>query len=177
MDFAWDLEQEKYTNIIDTNITGMIHGSLTAVLNMKKQGYGKIYNMEGFGSNGMMQPKIAIYGTTKRALRYFTRSLSKEVKNANILIGTISPGMVITDFITSPLKNQSSEEQNNTIKIFNILADKVETVTPFLVKKMLQNTKNGVSIEWLTKSKIIWRFLTSSIFKRNVFTSNEFKNV
>jgi len=177
MEYAWDLDPEKYSNIISTNITGMIHRALTAITNMIKQGYGKIYSMEGFGSNGMIQPKISIYGTTKRAVRYFMRSLAREAKETNIIVGTISPGMVITDFITGPLEKQSKEEQEKTKKIFNILADRVETVTPFLVDRMLKNNKNSACIEWLTKPKIMWRFLTAAFNKKDLFSSIETDNV
>jgi len=169
MENAWDLEPDKYENIIATNITGMIHGSLTAIKHMEKQGYGRIYNMEGFGSDGTIQRKITVYGTTKRAVRYFSRSLAMEAEGTGVMVGTISPGMVITDFITSPLQNQSTEEQEKTKKIFNILGDKVETVTPFLVKQMLKNNQNGARIEWLKKPKIIWRFLKSPFKKRDLF--------
>jgi short-subunit dehydrogenase len=177
MEYSWNLDIQTYTNIISTNITGLMHGSLAVMNKMIKQGSGKIFNMEGFGSNGMIRPKMAVYGTTKQAVRYFTRALAKEAENTKIIVGTISPGMVITDFITEPLKKLNQEERKKTIKIFNILADRVETVTPFLVEKMLKSTTNGIRIEWLTKQKIFWRFLTAAIFKRNVVSSNETENV
>ncbi|MCK5671918.1 MAG: SDR family oxidoreductase [Spirochaetales bacterium] len=177
MEYSWDLDRDTYTNIISTNVTGLMHGSLAVMNKMIKQGSGKIFNMEGFGSNGMIRPKMAVYGTTKQAVRYFTRALAREAEDTKILVGTISPGMVITDFITEPLNQLSKKEKEKTIKIFNILADRVETVTPFLVDRMLKTTTNGIRIEWLTKPKIFWRFLTAAIFKRNVIAINETENV
>ncbi len=177
MEYSWNLDMKTYTNIIATNVTGLMHGSLAVMNKMIKQGSGKIFNMEGFGSNGMIRPKMAVYGTTKQAVRYFTRALAREAENTKILVGTISPGMVITDFITEPLNQLSQEKRKKTIKIFNILADRVETVTPFLVDRMLKTTTNGIRIEWLTKSKIFWRFLTAPILKRNIISSNETENV
>jgi hypothetical protein len=61
------------------------------------------------------------------------------------------------------------EEWKRAERIFNILSDRVETVTPWLVNKILSNKKNGVRIEWLTKSKVFLRFLTSPIHKRSIF--------
>ena len=55
--------------------------------------------MEGFGSNGMMRPKMTLYGTSKSAISYFTRSLAIEAKNTSVKIGTLSPGMVATEFL------------------------------------------------------------------------------
>ncbi len=54
-------------------------------------------------------------------------------------------------------------------RIFNILSDRVETVTPWLARKILSNTKNGVTIAWLTKSKLLGRFLSAPFHKRSVF--------
>jgi len=39
-----------------------------------------------------------------------------------------------------------------------ILADKVETVTPFLVESILKNDKTGTKIDWLTPEKANARF-------------------
>lgn len=129
---------------------------------MLKHGEGQIFNMEGFGSNGMMREKLTIYGTSKSAISYFTRSLAIEAKNTNIKVGTISPGMVATDLIRRSL------DENNK-KIFNILGDKVEPVAQFLTAKILANQVNDAKIQWLTKPKIIWRFVSSRFNKRDIF--------
>ena len=46
---------------------------------MTAQGRGKIFNVLGGGSDGEYFPGIAIYGTTKRGLDYFTTALAKEL--------------------------------------------------------------------------------------------------
>ena len=45
---------------------------------MKEQGFGQIFNVEGYGSNDAMMTGLSIYGTTKRAVTYFTQALAKE---------------------------------------------------------------------------------------------------
>lgn len=74
-----------------------------------------------------MREKLTIYGTSKSAISYFTRSLAIESKNTNVKVGTLSPGMVATDFL-----KESLNECNR--KIYNILGDKVEPVTKFLAE-------------------------------------------
>ena len=64
-----------------------------------QQGGGKIFNMEGLGSDGVMIDGMTIYGTTKSALSYFTRSFSHEARHSAVEIGTLSPGMVVTDML------------------------------------------------------------------------------
>ncbi len=166
--YTWDMSIEEIGKIVDTNIIGVINGSLVALKRMELQGHGQIYNMEGFGSDGMMMKKMTIYGTTKRAVRYFTRSLLKESSNPSILIGTISPGMVLTDLLLKSIKENKEEAERNK-RVFNILADDVDTVTNYLVDKILQNKKNGAHINWLSKRKAFFRFLLSPLNKRDFF--------
>jgi len=153
--------------VVDTNIIGVINGSRVAYHQMSKQGYGQIFNMEGFGSDGMVMSKMGLYGLSKRAVRYYSRSLAKEANGSNILIGRLSPGMVVTDLLLSGVKG-NDEESQQARKIFNILADRVETVTPYLYKQMIQNKQNDRRISWLTKRKIMVRFLTAPLKKRQV---------
>ena len=164
---AWEISPDKIHSIFDVNVVGMIYGSKVAMNQMIKQGHGQIFNMEGFGSDGMTMEKMTLYGTTKRAVRYFTHSLIKEAKNTPVLVGTFSPGMVLTDFLTGALEEKPEEVERNK-RVFNILADKVETVSPFLGERILSNTKHGAHINWLTKGKIAWRFMSSSFIKRNI---------
>jgi len=52
--------------------------------------------------------------------------------------------------------------------MFNILADRVETVTPWLVGRVLADTRHGASFQWLTAPKILGRFLTAPFVTRDV---------
>jgi short-subunit dehydrogenase len=160
--YFWELDEKSYDKIITTNLKGVMNGCHVAIHYMLKQGFGQIFNMEGFGSNGMMREKMTLYGTSKSALSYFTRSLAIEAKQTNIKVGTLSPGMVATDFLRKSLDNQNR-------KIFNILGDKVEPVTKFLAAEVLNNQENDTKIQWLTKPKVMWRFASSMFRKRDIF--------
>jgi hypothetical protein len=64
--------------------------------------------------------------------------------------------------------DRDAEKWQRQKRIFNILADRVETVTPYLVDGMLKNTKHGAKIAWLTTPKIAFRFLTAPFVKRDI---------
>ncbi|GAI26018.1 unnamed protein product, partial [marine sediment metagenome] len=57
--------------------------------------------------------------------------------------------MVATKLITQQYVGHP-DKWNRSKRIFNILSDRVETVTPWLADKILTNKKNGARIEWLT---------------------------
>ena len=164
----WKHPPEVTRSVVDVNLTGTMNGCSIAIQQMLDQGFGCVYNMEGLGSDGRQIEGLILYGTTKYAMRYLTKGLVKELKDSPIIIGSLSPGMVLTDLLTGEYDKQSPEWDKAKI-IFNILADRVETVTPWLVSRILDNTKNGAQIRWLTTPKIIWRFLSSPFLKRNLF--------
>lgn len=155
-------------NVLDLNLKAVISTTQIVAKEMSIHG-GHIYNMEGFGSNDMMTDKMSIYGTSKRALTYFTKSISKELRKSRVKIGLLSPGMVVTDLLTNNLP-EDEKERERVIKFYNILADRVEDVTKFLVKKILKNQKNGAAIKWLTNRKVFFRFMTAPFKKRDLFS-------
>ena len=168
--FAYDTDEEYIRNIIATNITGMIFGCDVAVRGMLKQKSGAIYSMEGLGSNNMIQAKTILYGTTKHALTYYMKGLAKELEGTGVIAGRLSPGMMLTDFITkTPNGEEAAIKTNERFKrIFNILADKPETVAAFFIPRMLANTKNNAHIMWLTTMKVGIRFISSPFHKRKL---------
>lgn len=115
----------------------------------------------------MVQPKTILYGTTKHALTYFMRGLAKELEGTNVIAGRLSPGMVLTDFITKKPDGKRSEvfSDEKFRKTFNILADKPETVAKYFVPRILKNLKNDAQIAWLTNRKAAWRFMTAGFRK------------
>ena len=165
--FSWETGESYTENTIKTNIMGVIYGSQVAAAGMLKQGYGAIYSMEGHGSNNMIQPKTILYGTTKHALTYFMKGLARELEGTGVIAGRLSPGMMLTDFITKTPDGEQSEviSDEKFRKLFNILADKPETVANFFVPRIINNTKNGVQIAWLTNRKAAWRFMTAGLRK------------
>ena len=167
-DYFYNHDISVLDKLIDLNLKSVMYGTEIASRYMMETG-GFIYNMEGYGSDNMMSNFMTYYGTTKRALRYFTQSASKEIANSKIKIGTLSPGMVVTDLLISGLPTNKNDREK-IIRIYNILADKPETVSKFLVKKMLLNSSNGASIKWLTNLKVTMRFFKSIFIKRNLFS-------
>ena len=169
----WDLSIDEINLVLDVDLKGTIMCSKLIMSNMIKQGYGAIYNVEGYGSNDATMLGLSIYGTSKRAITYFTNALAKECdeKNTNIIIGKLSPGIMITDFISNALGDKEKINlTEKTKKVYNILGDYPDVVAKFLVNGILQNTKNNVKIEWLTTNKAAWRFMTAGFKKRDFFS-------
>ncbi len=162
------LAPELVESVLGTNVLGTMYGSRVAIAGMLDQGFGQIYNMEGMGSDGHTQEGLTLYGSTKYGLRYLNKALVKELKGTPVLFGMLSPGMVLTALVTDAFE-EHLEAFERARFILNILTDRVETVTPWLARKILENEKHGVQIQWLSFPKLLGRFLTAPFKKRDVF--------
>ncbi len=161
--------------IVATNLTGVLLANRVVVAGMRAQGSGQVWNMEGFGSNGATQPGMAAYGATKRAVNYLTKALQKELKDTPVQVCTLSPGIVVTDLLVGDY-DQSSEAWAKAKKIFNILGDTVETVTPWLADQVLASNKPGAKVAWLTTGKAFGRFMSAGFRKRDLFSDTATQN-
>ena len=89
----WELTEDEINFVLNVDLKGAIMGSKLALLQLQKDGGGAIYNIEGYGSNDAMMLGLSIYGTSKRAITYFTDALAKESqeKNTNVIVGKLKP--------------------------------------------------------------------------------------
>jgi NADP-dependent 3-hydroxy acid dehydrogenase YdfG len=155
--------------VVGTNLTGLLNGCQVAIAGMLAQGKGKIFNMEGFGSDGLTQEGMTIYGSTKRAVRYVTESLAKEYADSPLVIANLSPGIVVTEFLTRDLYAHNPGELQQRKKFLSLLADRVETVAPALVDGMLALDKTGGAVRWMTPMQALGRVIMSPFRKRDPF--------
>ena len=170
---VFELTEQEISFILDVDLKGTVYGSKIAFAGMKKQGYGQIYNVEGYGSNDAMMTGLTMYGTAKRAVTYFTRSLAKEsqdLTDGKVKVCRLTPGIMITDFITHANGDATTIElPEKTKKVYNILGDYPQTIVDYVVPRMINNKKNDAAVVWLTGLRAFTRFLTSPFNKRNFF--------
>lgn len=159
--------------LLDVDLKGAINGSRIAFKHMIEQGFGQIYNIEGYGSNDAMKTGLTIYGTAKRAITYFTEALAKESEShyhEKIQVMLLTPGIMITDFLTQANGGKTKVELTDKVKkVYNILGDYPETISNYVVPKMIKNKKNNSKIVWLTKTRAFGKFFKALFKKNNYF--------
>lgn len=168
----WELDNKTINRLIDIDLKGTILCSNKIMPIMISQKFGQIFNVEGHGSNDVKLMGLSLYGTAKRAITYFTEALAFESqeKNTGVLVGKITPGIMITNFISTSLGDGTKIQlDEKTKKVYNILGDYPDTIAKFMVKKILENDKNNVKFTWLTNKKAAWRFATSFLNKKDYF--------
>ena len=169
----FELTKEEVDFLLDVDLKGSIYGSQIAFAGMKEQGFGQIYNVEGYGSNNAMITGLNLYGTSKRAITHFTQAFAKESKeltNNKVCVCRLTPGIMITNFLCSANGGATKVEiPEKTKKVYNILGDYPSTIAEFCVPKMIKNTENNAKIVWLTGIRAFSRFLTAGFRKHNFF--------
>jgi NAD(P)-dependent dehydrogenase (short-subunit alcohol dehydrogenase family) len=163
----WELTPDQIEAVVSTNMIGTMLGSMVALRGMLQQGHGSLYNMEGLGSTGTRVKGLGLYASTKAGLRYLDQSLLQDTEGTPVIVGAIRPGMVMTGMLSGQYVNHPEQWERNK-RIFNILADRVETVTPWLAKRILENKRTGAVISWTRGGKLFFRFLTAPFHKRRV---------
>ncbi len=164
----WTLPKETIDQTVRVNLIGLMYGCRVAINGMLAQGHGFIYHLYGFGSTGRLRDGMAIYGSTKRAVQYFTEAVAKELEGTPVKVGSISPGMVVTDLVVGQYEGRP-QDLERAKSALNLLGERVETIAPWIIERVLSNDKSGVAIQYLTTRKILRRVIASKFRKRDLF--------
>ena len=164
---VWELEPSNLEAVLRTDLLGPMLGAKAAFATMAE---GWLWFVEGHGSDGRIMAGLSVYGSAKRAIGYLWRALAAEAKasGSRLCVGAISPGIMVTDFVMDSLSKQEGERRKRTVEVFNILADRPETVAAHLVPRMLAARASGSRLAWLTGAKIMGRFMFARLAKRRV---------
>lgn len=156
--------------VVGANLAGTMNGVHVALTGMRKQeGGGHVFTMEGFGSDGARQHGMSIYGATKTAIRYFTRSVAEETAGSAVKVGSLSPGIVVTDLLVDVYAKGSPDLWKKKKWLFELIADPVEDVAPWLADRVLAGPAHGEHVAWMTVPKAVLRVFQPKYWRRGLF--------
>lgn len=96
-----DGQTEKWDQMIDTNIKGVLYGINSALPGMLERSTGHIVNVASI--SGQEVNKVsAVYSATKFAVRALSMSMEKELARTGVRVTNISPGQVDTAIDSKP---------------------------------------------------------------------------
>jgi len=72
--------------------------SSAVFIKMKRNNFGRIVNISSIAAKYGGSAYSMHYGCSKRALEGITKTLSKEGASCNVLVNTVRPGVIDTDF-------------------------------------------------------------------------------
>ncbi|QJW89485.1 SDR family oxidoreductase [Spirosoma taeanense] len=109
--FATETDLQKELNVIQVNLTALVHLTKLFLKDMVARNEGKIL-MLGSIASIMPNPMMAVYGATKSFIYSFSEALRNEVKDTNITITVLMPPATDTDFFNKAgASNTVAQEQ------------------------------------------------------------------
>ena len=97
MDKLWEITPDKWNEMIDTNIKGVLTMTRLILPSMLQAKRGHIINLGSTSAHGTY-PGGGVYCGTKFALRAITDTLRMELVDTLIRVSLISPGLAKTEF-------------------------------------------------------------------------------
>ena len=77
--------------------------------------------------------------------------------------------LVVTDLLVDVYKRGKPENWAKQKRLFELIADPVEDVAPWLVERVLAGPKHGEHVAWMTVPKAILRAFRPKYWRRNLF--------
>lgn len=99
LSFMAEGKVDEWTNMVDVNIKGVLHGIGAALPVFQQQGQGHFVNVTS-GADRIVGPTAAVYSGTKFAVRAISDGLRMEV-GEKIRVTVIAPGATATDLAES----------------------------------------------------------------------------
>ena len=94
------LSKARWNEILDVNLTGAYHAVRAVVRGMLLRQWGRIINVSS-PSARMPLPGQTGYAASKAGLDGFTRALSRDLAPKGVLVNSVSPGLIQTEFLES----------------------------------------------------------------------------
>ena len=126
------MTREDWTEVIDTDLTGVFNTTRAVIITLMKQKSGSIVNISSVSGVRPM-PGQTNYAAAKAGIIGFTRSLAREAAPYNVRVNAVAPGFIESD-MTTQLSSAFREKAMLQVPLgrFGDAADVAETVL-FLV--------------------------------------------
>jgi len=92
-----DMTPDQWSEVIDTNLTGVFNVCHAAIPHLRRRGGGTIINISSLAGKNAF-PTAAAYCASKSGLNAFSEALMQEVRHDDIRVSYVMPGSVATGF-------------------------------------------------------------------------------
>lgn len=130
------IRSEDWQDILRVNLNGPFLVSRAVSRLMKKNGYGRIVNI-GSVFGVVSKEGRAAYSVTKFGVRGLTVASALDLAPYNILVNTVSPGVVATDLTTRILGEKGIQEMSSKIPLARLASpEEISRVVLFVASKL-----------------------------------------
>lgn len=166
-----DLPPAQAIEMFLANDMGTLYGTHAALHFMLPRKEGTLVNLYGAGSFLRPTSPTGLYGATKAWITSFTRTLAQELKGSGVRIIGFSPGMLLTDMLTTPtvVGEAGRDMMKNYAFVLRMLAASPDWAADRLVSTLEAQRRDFVEVRlfkpWtplLGLLRIAWENLTKT---------------
>ncbi len=166
-----DIDPQEALDMFLVNDLGTMYCTQAVMPHMLARKAGTLVNIYGNGSFLRPATPTGLYGTTKAWLTSFTRSLAKELTGSGVKVLGFSPGMLLTDMLTSPriVGERGKELMKRYDFVLRFLAGEPENAAQKLVQAVSAQKKEFEEVRlfkpWtpmLGMLRVIWENITKT---------------
>jgi NAD(P)-dependent dehydrogenase (short-subunit alcohol dehydrogenase family) len=140
----WRMEDEEWTEVLDTNLTGAFHMIRAVAPFMRAQQHGKIVNITSV--HGLRSEfGLANYTASKAGMIGLTRSAAVELGRSNVNVNAVAPGYIRTTRLTAGVASEILDRARER-SVLGRLGDPqdVANVVVFLCSEMARHVTGAV---------------------------------
>ncbi|HEX8991085.1 MAG TPA: SDR family oxidoreductase [Anaerolineales bacterium] len=143
-----DTPPEQAMDMFFANDMGTLYGARAALQFMMERGAGVLVNIYGAGSFLRPASPTGLYGATKAWVASFTRTLATEIKGSGVQIVGFSPGMLLTDMLTSPsvIGEYGQQMMKNYAFVLRLLGGSPQKAADRLVSSLQTNHRPFIEV-------------------------------
>lgn len=144
-----DMDPQDALDMFLSNDLGVLYCTQAIMQYMSPLQQGLLVNIYGNGSFLRPASPTGLYGATKAWMTSFTRSLATELKGSGVQILGFSPGMLLTDMLTSPIVvgERGKEMLKNFGFVLRLFGQPAKYAADKLVKTIASNRKEFLEVK------------------------------
>jgi len=109
-DKGWQVEADRVSSIVTTNVLGVMHGVHSVLPTMIEQGIGDIVVTSSVSGHQVI-PWEPIYSATKHAVQTFVHGTRQQLLGTGVRLGAIAPGIVLNELWGVNVGDSSIEDE------------------------------------------------------------------
>lgn len=149
---------DEIKGMFEVNVVGLMACTSMVLPKMRERRFGHIINIASQAGK-IATPKSSVYSATKHAVLGYTNALRMEVSDYNVLVTSVNPGPIATNFFTI------ADEKGTYVKNVQRFMLQPEYVAQKVVDSMLTKTREINLPRWMNMGSIVY-VLFPRLFER-----------